>query len=415
MYKDLKEIYWWSGMKSKITDFVARCLTCQRVKAEHKVPTGLLQPIELPQWKWERITMDFVSGLPPTPKKNNAIWVIVDRFTKSAHFLPVRMDFSLSKLAELYINEVIRLHGVPTSIISDRDPRFASRFWRTLQEALGTRVHLSTAFHPQTDGQSERVIQILEDMLRACIIDFGKNWEKSLPLVEFSYNNSYQSSIQMAPFEALYGRKCRTPLCWSELGENKVLGPQLLRETEEKVQIIHSRLKQAFDRQKAYADLKRRDIQHNVGDKVFLKVSPWKKVFRFGKRGKLSPRFIGPFEITERIGPVTYRLALPSEFDKIHNVFHVSMLRKYRSDPSHILEPEELELNPDLSYEEEPIQILDREIKRLRNKNVALVKVLWRNHKREEATWEPEDTIKKQYPHLFDSGKNSRTNFLKGG
>ncbi|GMI84444.1 hypothetical protein HRI_002113700 [Hibiscus trionum] len=404
MYKDLKSLYWWSGMKVAINDFVSKCLNCQKVKAEHRVPTGLLQPLVLPQWKWERITMDFVTGLPCSPRKYDAIWVIVDRFTKSAHFIPIRINYSLETLANLYIQEIIRLHGIPISIVSDRDPRFTSRFWKTLQRAMGTKLNLSTAFHPQSDGQSERVIQILEDMLRACIIDFGKNWEKSLPLVEFAYNNSYQSSIQMAPFEALYGRKCITPLCWSELGENKVLGPQLLRETEEKVQIIHSRLKQAFDRQKTYADLKRRDIQHNVGDKVFLKVSPWKKVFRFGKRGKLSPRFIGPFEITERIGPVAYRLSLPSEFDKIHNVFHVSMLRKYRSDPSHILEPEEVELNPDLSYEEKPVQILDREIKRLRNKNVALVKVLWRNHKMEEATWEPEDTMKKQYPHLFDSG-----------
>ncbi|KAL4278846.1 hypothetical protein GQ457_03G022460 [Hibiscus cannabinus] len=208
----------------------------------------------------------------------------------------------------------------------------------------------------------------------------------------------------MAPFEALYDRRCRTPLCWSELGENKVLGPHLLRQNEEQVHVIHDRLKQAFDRQKTYADTKRRDIQYDIGDKVFLMVSHLKKVFRFGRKGKLSPRFIGPFGITERVGPVAYRLALSSEFDKIHNVFHVSMLRKYRSDPSHILEPEEVELNPDFSYEEKLIQILDREIRRLRNKNVSLVKVLWRNHKMEEATWEPETTMREQYPFLFESG-----------
>ncbi|GMJ09500.1 hypothetical protein HRI_004619200 [Hibiscus trionum] len=270
--------------------------------------------------------MDFVTGLPCTPRKCDAIWVIVDRFTKSTHFIMVRMNLSLEALADLYIQEVIRLHGVLASIVSDRDPRFTARFWKTLHKALGTKLNLSTTFHPQSDGKSERVIQVLEDMLRACIIDFGKNWEKSLPLVEFAYNNSYQSSIQMAPFEALYRRKCLMPLCWFKLGDNKVLGPQLLRETEEQVQIIHSRLKQAFDRQKSYTDQKRRDIQYEVGDKAFLKVSPWKKVFWFGKRGKLSPRFIEPFEVIERIGHVTYRLALPSEFDKIHNVFHVSML-----------------------------------------------------------------------------------------
>ncbi|KAK8700610.1 hypothetical protein V6N13_019001 [Hibiscus sabdariffa] len=219
----------------------------------------------------------------------------------------------------------------------------------------------------------------------------------------------------MAPFEALYGRRCRTLLCWSELGENKVLGPQMIQDTEKQVQIIYDRLKQAFDRHKAYADTKRRDIRYEVGDKVFLKVSPWKKVLRFGKKGKISPRYIGPFEVIKKVGPVAYRLALPPEFDKIHNVFHVSMLRRYQLDPSHILEPEEVELNPDLSYEEEPMKILDREVKRLQNKNVSLVKVLWINHKVEEATWEPEETMREQYLYLFDSGKNLRTSSLLRG
>ncbi|KAK8590195.1 hypothetical protein V6N13_088971 [Hibiscus sabdariffa] len=359
--------------------------------------------------------MDFVLGLPITPRKNDLVWVIVDRHTNSTHFIPVRVNMSSNVVDEIYIREVIRLHGVPTSIVSDRDQKFTSRFWKSLQKDLGTRLNLYMAFHLQTDGQSERVIQILEDMLRASVIDFGKNWGKSIPLVEFAYNNSYQTSIQMDPLNALYGRRCRTPLCWSELGENKVLEPQMIQETEKQVQIIHDLLKQAFDRQKAYADTKRRDIQYEVGDKVFLKVSPWMKVLRFGKNGKLSPRYIGPFEVTKKVGPVAYRLALPPEFDKIHNVVHVSMLRRYRSDPSHVLEPEEVELNPDHSYEEEPVMILDREVKRLRNKNVSLVKVLYRNHIVEEATCEPEETMRKQYPYLFDSGKNSRTNSLLRG
>ncbi|XP_043811844.1 uncharacterized protein LOC122723519 [Manihot esculenta] len=193
--------------------------------------------------------------------------------------------------------------------------------------ALGTKLNFSTAFHPQTDGQSERVIQTLEDMLRSCVIEFEGSWERYLPLIEFAYNNSYQASIKMAPYEALYGRKCRTPLCWTELSEAKLIGPDLVRETEEKVRTIKKRLKAASDRQKSYADLKRKDIAYEVGDKVFLKVSPWKRVLRFGKKGKLSPRFIGPYEITERVGLIAYRLALPPELDKIHNVFHVFMLR----------------------------------------------------------------------------------------
>ncbi|KAG8493029.1 hypothetical protein CXB51_010399 [Gossypium anomalum] len=350
MYNDLKCQFWWSGMKRDISDFVSKCLVCQQVKAEHQVPSGLLQPIMIPEWKWDRITMDFVSGLPLSSSKKDAIWVIVDRLTKSAHFISVRMDYSLDKLAELYISQIVKLHGVPISIVSDRDLRFTSRFWKKLQEALGTKLHFSTAFHPQTDGQSERIIQILEDMLRCCILEFGGSWERYLPLIEFAYNNSFQSSIKMAPYEALYGRKCRTPLFWTELSERKIFGVDLIKDAEQKVLIISESLKAASDRQQSYADLKRKDIKYRIGDKVFLKVSPWKKVLRFGRKGKLSPRFIGPYEISERIGPVAYRLILPPELEKIHNVFHVSMLRRYRSDPSHITSPAEIEIKSDLSY-----------------------------------------------------------------
>ncbi|KAA3483558.1 DNA/RNA polymerases superfamily protein [Gossypium australe] len=401
MYGDLRKQFWWPGLKREVTEFVGRCLTCQRIKAEHQLPSGLLQPVKIPQWKWERITMDFVSGLPITPSKKDAIWVIVDRLTKSAHFIPVRVDYSLQKLAKLYVAEIVRLHGVPVSIISDRDPRFTSRFWRALHQALGTRLDFSTAFHPQSDGQSERVIQILEDMLRGCVLDFRGSWEEFLPLAEFAYNNSYQASIKMAPYEALYGRRCRTPTCWTELGERRMLGPELVAETEDKVKKIQARLKEASDRQKSYADLKRRDLEFAVGDEVFLKVSPWKKVLRFGKKGKLSPRFIGPFKVLRRVGLVAYQLELPAELSQIHDVFHVSMLRRYRSDPSHVLAVEEVEVSPDLTMEEEPVQILDRDVKVLRRKSVPLVKVLWRNHGVEEATWEPEDVMRQQYPQLF--------------
>ncbi|KAA3483464.1 DNA/RNA polymerases superfamily protein [Gossypium australe] len=320
MYGDLQKQFWWPGLKREVTKFVGKCLTCQQVKAEHQLPSGLLQPVKIPQWKWERITMDFVSGLPLTPSKKDAVWVIVDRLTKSAYFIPVRVDFSLQKLAKLYVSEIVRLHGVPVSIISDRDPRFTS----------------------------------------------SGSWEEYLPLAKFAYNNSYQASIQMAPYEALYGRKCRTPTCWTELGERQVLGPELVTETEDKVKVIRSRLKEASDRQKSYADLKRKEMEYAVGDKVFLKVSPWKKVLRFGRKGKLSPR-------------------------------------RYRSDPSHVVPVAEIEVNSDLSFEEEPVQILDRDVKVLRRKSVPLAKVLWRNHGAEEATWEPEDVMRQQYPHLFSS------------
>ncbi|KAK5802526.1 hypothetical protein PVK06_030126 [Gossypium arboreum] len=415
MYNDLKRRFWWHGMKRDISDFVSRCLICQQVKAEHQVPSGLLQSITIPEWKWDRVTMDFVSGLPLSASKKDAVWVVVDRLTKSAHFVPVRTDFSMEKLAELYVSQIVRLHGVPISIVSDRDPRFTSRFWKKLQEALGTKLHFSTAFHPQTDGQSERIIQILEDMLRCCVLEFSGSWERYLPLIEFAYNNSFQSSIKMAPYEALYGRKCRTPLFWTELGESKIFRVDLIRDAEQKVKVIRESLKIASDRQKSYADLKRKDIEYQVGDKVFLKVSPWKKILRFGRKGKLSPRFIGPYEISERVGPVAYRLILPPELKKVHDVFHVSMLRRYRSDPSHVISPSEIEIQANMSYEEEPIRILSREVKELRNKRVPLVKVLWLKHGIEEATWETENSMKERYPNLFTGKIFGDENFLSGG
>ncbi|KAK5833815.1 hypothetical protein PVK06_017677 [Gossypium arboreum] len=196
--------------------------------------------------------------------------------------------------------------------------------------------------------------------------------------------------------------------------EKQIHGVDLVKETEEKIKVIRDCLKAASDRQKSYADLKRKEIEFQVGDKVFLKVSPWKKILRFSRKGKLSPRFIGPYEITERIGPVAYRLALPAELERIHNVFHVSMLQRYRSDPSHVISPTEIEIRSDMTYEEKPIKILAREVKQLRNKSIALVKVLWHRHGIEEATWEPEEAMRKQYPNLF-TGKIFGDENLKRG
>ena len=238
MYKDLKHNYWWKGMNRDIAQFVAQCLVCQQVKAEHQRPARSLQPLSIPEWKWEHITMDFVTGLPRTLGGNNAILVIVDRLTKSAHFFPMKGNFSMDRLASLYVKKIVRMHGVPVSIVSDRDSSFTSRFWHSLQKALGTKLSFSTAFHPQTDGKSERVIQVLEDLLRACTLDLKGNWDDHLPLVEFAYNNSFQASIGMAPFEGLYGRKCRSPICWDDIGERKLLGPELVQLTIEKTALI---------------------------------------------------------------------------------------------------------------------------------------------------------------------------------
>ena len=213
MYQNLKRNLWWKGMKSDVARYVARCMTCQQVKAETQRPSGLLQPLSIPQWKWEDISMDFIDGLPRSKKGNTIIWVIVDRLTKVAHFIPVKTERNAPKLAQIFMKEVVRLHGIPKTIVSDRDTIFTSRFWKSFQEAMGSELCLSTAYHPQSDGQTEVVNKVLEDLLRACTLDFGGNWEDHLHLAEFTYNNSYQSTIGMAPFEALYGKPCLSPIC----------------------------------------------------------------------------------------------------------------------------------------------------------------------------------------------------------
>nr|GEV48277.1 reverse transcriptase domain-containing protein [Tanacetum cinerariifolium] len=258
-------------MKKDIVVYMSRCLTCLKVKAELQRPSGLLQQLEIPEWKWEGIAMDFVTKLPRTSSGYDTIWVIVDGLTKSAHFLPMREDYKMDRLARLYLNEIVARHGVPILIISDCDSRFTSRFWQSMHEALGTRLDLNTAYHPQTDDQSKCTIQNLEDMFRACILDIGGSWDIHLPLVEFSYNNSYHSSVRCASFEALYGRKCRSLIIWAEVREGQLIGPELVQETTEK---IKDRLKAARDHQKSYADRRRKPLEFSVGNHVLLKVSP---------------------------------------------------------------------------------------------------------------------------------------------
>ncbi|GJW55044.1 putative reverse transcriptase domain-containing protein [Tanacetum coccineum] len=372
MYQDVKKLYWWPNMKADIATYVSKCLTCAKVKAEHQRQSGLLVQPEIPQWKWDNITMDFVTKLPKSSQGYDTIWVIVDRLTKSAIFIPMKETDPLEKLARMY-----------------------------LKEALGTSLDMSTAYHPQTDGQSVRTIQTLEDMLRACVIDFGNGWVKHLPLVEFSYNNSYHASIKAAPFEALYGRKCRSPVCWAEVGEVQLTGPEIVQETTEKIIQVKQRMQAARDRQKSYADLKRKPMEFEVGDKVMLKVSPWKGVVRFGKRGKLNPRFVGPFKVIKRVGDVAYKLELPEELSRVHNTFHVSNLKKCHADEPLAVPLDGLHFDDKLQFVEEPIEITDREVKRLKRSRIPLVKVRWNSKRGPEFTWEREDQFRKKYPHLF--------------
>ncbi|GKB10241.1 putative reverse transcriptase domain-containing protein [Tanacetum coccineum] len=344
--------------------------------------------------------MDFVTKLPKSPQGYNTIWVIVDRLTKSAIFVPMRETDPMDKLARMYLKEVFTRHEIPVLIICDRDPRFASNFWRSLQNTLGTSLDMSTAYHLQTDEQSERTIQTLEDMLRACITK-RKGWVNHFPLVEFLYNNSYHASIKAAPFEALYGQKCRSPICWAEVGEVQLTGPEIVQETTEKIVQIKQRMQAARDRQKSYADLKRKPIEFQVGDKVIIKVSPWKGVVHFGKWGKLNPRYVGPFKVLEKVGSVAYKLELPQELSRVHNTFHVSNLKKCHADEPLAVPLDGLHFDDKLQFVEEPVEIIDCEVKRLKRSHIPIVKVRWNSRRGPEFTWEREDQFRKKYPHLF--------------
>ncbi|GKB80326.1 putative reverse transcriptase domain-containing protein [Tanacetum coccineum] len=278
MYQDLKKLYWWPNMKVEITTYVGKCMTCANVKAEYQKPSGLLVQQKIPQWKWENITMDFVTKLPKTARK--------------------------------------RLNGVPVLIISDRDDRFTSQFCQSLQESLGTQLDMN----------------------------FGKGWDRHLPLIEFSYNNSYHTSIKAAPFEALYDHKCRSPICWAEVGDAQLTGPEIIRETTEKIIQIKHRLQASRDRQKSYANNRRK---------------PWS--FR-----KLNPRYIGPFKILAKVGTVVYRLELPEQLSRVHNTFHVFNLKKCLSDEPLAIPLDEIHVDDKLNFIEEPVEIMDREVKRLK-------------------------------------------------
>ncbi|GKD30027.1 putative reverse transcriptase domain-containing protein [Tanacetum coccineum] len=354
MYQDLKKLYWWPNMKAEIATYISRCLTYAKVKAEYQKSSCLLVQPVIPVRKWENITMDFVTKLPKTSTGHDTIWVIVDRLTKFAHFLPMKENDSMEKLTRQYLREVISKHDVPVLIISNRDGRFTSQFWKWLNKSLGTQFDMSTTYHPQTNGQSERTIQTLEDMLCACVIDFGKGWDKHLSLVEFFYNNSCHASIKAAPFEALYGRKCRSPICWAE---------------------IKKRIQASCDRLKSVADRNRKLVEFQVGDMVMLKVSPWKGVIRFGKWGKLNPCYIGPFKVLPKVGMVAYRLELPDQISRVHITFHVSNLKKCYADKPLAISLDEIQINDKLNFIEEPIEIMDLKVKQLKHSRIPIVKV----------------------------------------
>nr|GEZ05397.1 reverse transcriptase domain-containing protein [Tanacetum cinerariifolium] len=271
--------------------------------------------------------MDFVTKLPKTAAGQDTIWVNVDRLTKSAHFLPMREDDTLKKLTRQYLKEVVSRHGVPVSIISNRDGRFTSHFWKSFKKALGSRLDMSTAYYPETD--------------------------------------------------------------------------EIIHETTEKIVQIKSCIQAARDHQKSYADVRQKPLEFQVGDKVMLKVSPWKGVIRFGKRGKLNPRYIGPFKILAKVGTVAYQHELPEQLSRVHSTFHVSKLKKCMADEPLAIPLDEIQVDDKLNFIEEPIKIMDCEVKRLKQSRIPIIKVRWNSRRGPEFTWEREDQIQKKYPYLF--------------
>ncbi|GJX18927.1 putative reverse transcriptase domain-containing protein [Tanacetum coccineum] len=300
MYQDLKKLYWWPNMKAKISTYVGKCLTCAKVKAEYQKPSGLLVQPVIPIWKWENITMDFITKLPKTPTGQDTIWVIIDRLTKFAHFLPMRENNSMEKLTRQYLRDVVSKHG--------------------------TQLDMSTAYHPQTDGQSERTIQTLEDK--------------------------------------------------AEGGDAQLTGSEIIHETTEKIFQIKKRIQAARDRQKSLANRNHKPMEFQVRDMVMLKVSPWKGVIRFGKRGKFNPRYIGPFKALAKVGTIAYRLKIPDQLSR-HSTFHVSNLKKCYVDEPLAISLDEIQIDDKLNFIEESVEIMDREVKQLKQSRIPIVKVHW--------------------------------------
>nr|GEY93786.1 putative reverse transcriptase domain-containing protein [Tanacetum cinerariifolium] len=390
MYQDMKLLYWWPNMKADIATYFSKCLTCLKVKAEHQKPSGLLVQTKIPQWKWDNITMDFVTKLPKAQSGNDTIWVVVDRLTKSTHFLPMKETNPMDKLARLYLKEVVTRHGILVSIICDRDP-------------------------------SERTIQTLEDMLCACVIDFGNGWERHLPLVEFSYNNRYHASIKAASFEALYGRKCRSPICWAEVGDAQLTSLELIHETTKKIVQIKQRIQAARDRQKSYANVRRKPNSYHASIKAAsfealygrkcrspicwaevrdaqltsleLIHETTKKIVQIKQRIQAARdrqksyadvrRKPLEFQVSDRVmlkEPLPI-LELPKQLSRVHSTFHVSNLKKCLSDEPLAISLDEVHIYDKLRFVEEPVEVMDREVKRLKKSRIPIFKIRWNSRR----------------------------------
>lgn len=395
-YNKIKHSFFWPGMKGDIRNYVRECLQCQQVKVEQQKRAGQMEPLDIPSQKWESISMDFITKLPTTRGGYDTIFVVVDRLTKMAHFYPMRKTDTALQVARLFVKEIFRIHGMPKSIVSDRDSKFTSNFWKATFQSIGTELRMSTAFHPQTDGETERVNRVLEDMLRMYVNEKQTNWSEYLPLIEFAYNSSWHASICMTPFEAMYGYNCLTPVHFSHDANKVDMSREMLRKMDDELSRIKKHIKHAQHRQKFYYDKSKRRVDFKEGDLVFLQVKPKRTTLILGKDKRLTPRFAGPFKILKKIGNLAYRLDLPSHV-KAHPVFHVTLLKKYVANANHVLQ-ETSRLKDDGTLEVHPEIILDRRSRTLRNRDVVEILIKWDIYPIEDATWVDVDKLHEEFP-----------------
>ena len=394
-YEAIHKLYYWPKMSRDIRKYIMSCDTCQRAKTQPHKPAGLLQPLPIPNYPWEEVSMDFITTLPKTKTGHDAILVVVDRLTKMAHFIPTTTNADAPSTANLFFNHVFRIHGLPKKIISDRDPKFTSHFWKKISSLLDLKLGISTAFHPQTDGQTERTNRTLEQMLRMSINYKQDNWDTLLPYAEFAYNNAKQSSTNTTPFKLNYGRDVTVPNSLNEFikDDHVPTASNWINEISQSIKNVKDELLKAQHRQEKYANLLRREESYKLNDMVLLKTHNLK--IEKDKTRKFTNKFVGPFKIIEIISTTAYRLELPKTW-KIHNVFHIAQLRRYHSE-SEFHEPappppEPIEVEGELELEVE--EILDKRVRKYKNKTKVQYKVLWKGYPIHDATWEPMENLK---------------------
>lgn len=399
-FQRIRANFYWKGMRSRIKEFIKECEVCQRHKVESLTPRGLLQPLSIPEKIWEDISMDFIDGLPSSRGKST-IFVVVDRLSKYAHFMALSHPYTAVSIAQIFFENIFKLHGMPKSIVCDRDPAFTSQFWIELFRLHGTSFNFSSAYHPQTDGQTEVVNRTLEMYLRCFTSSQPKEWGKWLAWAEYSYNTSWHSTIKTTPFVVVYGREPPTLLTYLpgtarvEAVEKELMArDQVLKELKENIKVAQERMKRLYDS-------KHREEEFEEGDWVFLKLHPYRQVsVHMRKNAKLSARFFGPFKIIKKINPVAYKLELP-QGSRIHPVFHISLLKRRLGNDQVIL-PQLPEVLEDARMTPRPQAVLE---KRVRNKKTEIL-IHWQGLSPVEATWEDQECIKDQFPEfsLEDKG-----------